>query len=95
MAYLAGLEGLAGRFDEARHRLADANRTFEELGETYSLANAGGRVLARIEFLAGDYPAAEQALRLCCAEFERVGDIAALATVAAPGRCALRARPSR
>ena len=38
---------------------------------------------ARIEFLAGDYPAAERALRLCCDTFERVGDVAASATVAA------------
>jgi DNA-binding SARP family transcriptional activator len=82
-AYLAGLEGLAGEFDDARRRLARANKTFEELGETYSLANAGGRVLARVESLAGDHPAAERALRLCCDEFERVGDVAALATVAA------------
>jgi DNA-binding SARP family transcriptional activator/predicted ATPase len=82
-AFRAGLVALAGHFDDARQGLQRANTTFEELGESYSLANAGSRVTARIEFLAGDYSASERALRQCCETFERVGDLAALATAAA------------
>jgi DNA-binding SARP family transcriptional activator len=82
-AFRAGLVALSGRFDEARQILNRANTTFDELGESYSRANAGGRVLARIEFLAGDYAAAERVLRECCDTFERVGDFAARATAAA------------
>jgi tetratricopeptide (TPR) repeat protein len=81
--FQGGLKALAGDFDEARNALAEAETTLRELGETYSLANATGRVLARIEFLAGDYPAAERVLHMCCKTLERVGDFAALATVAA------------
>ena len=46
---------------------ADANeRPSRSSARRIRCANAGGRVLARIEFLAGDYPAAERALRECC-----------------------------
>jgi DNA-binding SARP family transcriptional activator/tetratricopeptide (TPR) repeat protein len=82
-AFMAGLEGLAGQFDDARGRLAEANTAFEQLNETYSRANAGLRVLARIEFLAGDYSTAERVHRECCEIFERVGDLAAFASAAA------------
>jgi DNA-binding SARP family transcriptional activator len=82
-AFMGGLHGLAGRFDEAR-RIADkAQSTLEELDELYIRANAVGRVLAWVELLAGEYAAAEHVLRDCCTEFERVGDSAALATAAA------------
>jgi hypothetical protein len=40
-------------------------------------------MLARIELLAGEHRAAEDVLLDCCAEFERAGDGAGLATVAA------------
>lgn len=81
--FKAGLEALAGRFDEARDRLAGAETALRELGETYSVANATGRVLARIELLARDYPAAERVLRESCETLERIGDFAAFATAAA------------
>jgi DNA-binding SARP family transcriptional activator len=82
-AFLGGLHGLAGRFDEARRIVGRAQTTLEELDELYVRANAAGRMIARIELLAGECVAAEHALRDMCAEFERVGDFAALSTAAA------------
>jgi DNA-binding SARP family transcriptional activator len=81
--FLGGLIALADRGDDAKRLIAEADMTLRELGEAYALANASGRVLARVELLAGDYPAAEKALRECCATFELIGDSAALATAAA------------
>jgi DNA-binding SARP family transcriptional activator/tetratricopeptide (TPR) repeat protein len=82
-AFRAGLEALAGHFDDARLSLAKADTTLRELGETYSLTNSIGRMRARIEFLAGDYQAAEQVLQECCELFEQARDFAAFATAAA------------
>jgi DNA-binding SARP family transcriptional activator len=82
-AFLGGLHGLAGRFDEARRMAVKAQATLEELGEPYLSANTAGRMLARIELLAAEHTAAEDVLRDCCAEYERAGDSAALATSAA------------
>jgi tetratricopeptide (TPR) repeat protein len=82
-AFLGGLHGLAGRFDEARGLAGKAQTTMGELGEHYISANTAGRMLARIELLAEEHTAAEHVLRDCCAEFERAGDGAALATAAA------------
>ena len=82
VAFMAGLHALGGHFDEARRLIGEAASTYEEIGEVYALANNSGRVLSRIELLAGDPPAAERALRQCCETFERVRDRAGLSTLA-------------
>jgi class 3 adenylate cyclase len=83
LVYRGGLEAFAGRLDEARRALSEAARTYEEIGEVYALANNSGRILGRIELLAGDYEAAEHSLRECCAALERFHDWSDLSTSAA------------
>jgi DNA-binding SARP family transcriptional activator len=83
LCFMGGLEALDGRIDEGRRRVDEAASTYEEIGEVYSLANNSGRLLGRIELFSGDPAAAERAFRHCCAELERMGDRASLATVAA------------
>jgi DNA-binding SARP family transcriptional activator len=83
LAFMAGLKALGGDLDEARQLIGEAAATYEEIGEVYALANNSGRVLSRIELLAGDPVAAERVLRQCCETFDRVHDRAGLSTVAA------------
>jgi tetratricopeptide (TPR) repeat protein len=83
LAFMSGLDAIDGRFDEARQHLADAESTYEELGETYSRANNCLRVRGRIEMLAGDPASAEGVLRESCAILERVRDEAGLSTLGA------------
>ena len=51
---MGGLVALEDRFDEARRLLGEATATYEEIGDTYALANNSGRVLGRVEQLSGD-----------------------------------------
>ena len=44
LVYLAGLQALAARFDEALETLARGETILRELGETYALANNSGRL---------------------------------------------------
>jgi DNA-binding SARP family transcriptional activator len=83
LASLGGLRGLSGSLDEARQLIGEAEATYEELGEAYALANNSGRLLARLELLAGEGAAAEAASRRCCETFERIRDEAGLSTQAA------------
>jgi DNA-binding SARP family transcriptional activator len=83
LVYVAGLEAMSERFDEANGRLAEAEESFRELGESYALVNNASRIRGRIELLSGSPAAAERTFRECCAEFEQANDEAALATVAA------------
>jgi DNA-binding SARP family transcriptional activator len=83
LAFLGGLQGLAGSFDDGRRLTHEADKIYEEIGETYSIANNSGRVRARIELLSGDPAAAERILRDCCSTFERVSDQQGLSTLAA------------
>jgi DNA-binding SARP family transcriptional activator len=83
LAFLAGLKALGGDLDEARHLIGEAAATYEEIGEVYALANNSGRVLSRIELLAGDPAAAERVLRQGCETFDRVHDRAGLSTLSA------------
>jgi tetratricopeptide (TPR) repeat protein len=80
---MGGLVALEGRFDEARGFLDGATATYEEIGDTYALANNSGRIVGEIEQLAGDPGSAERALRKCCETFGRIHDEAGLSTVAA------------
>jgi DNA-binding SARP family transcriptional activator len=83
LTFMGGLVALEGRFDEARRLLEEATSTYEEIGDTYALANNSGRVLGRVEQLAGDTASAERVLRDCCATFDRIHDQAGLSSVAA------------
>jgi tetratricopeptide (TPR) repeat protein len=83
LAFMGGLEAIDGRFEDARLHEAEAATTYEEIGELYALANNSGRVLGRIEMLAGDPLEAERTLRQCCATLERMHDEASVSTVAA------------
>jgi tetratricopeptide (TPR) repeat protein len=88
LGYLGGLHALADRFDDGFAFLTEADTIYRELGVPYSRADNGARVLGRTHRLAGDSQAAERAFRECCELFERAGDNAALATVAAElGHC--------
>jgi DNA-binding SARP family transcriptional activator len=83
LAFMGGLEAIDGRFDVARLHVAEAAKTYEEIGEAYARANNSGRVLGRIEMLSGDPVAAGHVLEECCTTFERMHDAAGLSTVAA------------
>ena len=83
LSFMAGLKALGGGLEEARRVVGEAETTYEEIGEAYALANNSGRMLSRIEMLAGDATAAEAASRRCCETFERVHDRAALSSQAA------------
>jgi DNA-binding SARP family transcriptional activator len=83
LAFLAGLGALDARFDDARLHVAKAATIYEELGERHAWANNSGRVLGRIEMLAGDPAAATRILRECCETFERMHDASGLSNVAA------------
>ena len=83
LAFRAGLEAQAGRFDEARALVAEARRGFEELGRAVALASLCGPVLSGIELLAGDAAAAESTLRESCETLQRLREDAYLSTRAA------------
>ena len=83
LVYRGGLEGFSGRLDVARSLISEAATTYQELGEVYALANNSGRVLGRLELMAGDFEAAEVALRESCEALERFHDWAGLSTSAA------------
>ncbi len=63
LAPLAALEAMRGRFDEARRCLARARDLYRLLGQASTGEANCGPVAARIELEAGEYAAAEQALR--------------------------------
>lgn len=78
---LSGLKAMLGHFDEARSTIADSRAVFADLGQAVWLASSSD-VAGMIEWLAGDLPAAEAALRHGCGELERMGERAYLSTVA-------------
>ena len=83
LPFLAGLEGMRGRFAVARRLLDRAESLYAELGQTrFGLVSCAGR-RAEVERLAGDDAAAEAALRIKQATLELMGDRASLATCAA------------
>jgi tetratricopeptide (TPR) repeat protein len=83
IAPLADLEAMRGRFAEARKLIAQARTLYDELGQTLAAEANCGLVWGRIELLAGDVAAAEQAFRSSCRTLERTTDQAYLATGAA------------
>ncbi len=83
LAFLAGLHSYDERADEALRLLDDADNIYRDLRDDYSLANTSGRIRGRVHLLAEDHEAAQAVFRSCCETFERIGDAAALASVAA------------
>ena len=60
LSFMAGLKALGGGLEDARRVVGEAATTYEEIGESYALANNSGRMLSRIEMLAGNATAAER-----------------------------------
>jgi class 3 adenylate cyclase len=83
LTFLGGLHALADRFEDAFAFLAEADTVYREIGALYMQTDDHSRVLGRSHRLAGDSEAAERAFRECCDTFERVGNKAGLASVAA------------
>ena len=83
LAFLAGLEGMAGSFDTARELTARARAAYEELAWAVYLSTNCATVSADVELLAGDAAEAERILRESCARLEEWGEKAHLATQAA------------
>jgi predicted ATPase len=83
IAYLGGLHAQIGQFAEARELVAEAERTYRELGADSAATITCGTVRADIELLAMDLAAAEATLREQCEFFERTHDRSHLAVRAA------------
>jgi len=82
LAFLAGLEAMAGRFDSARNLASRARTIYEELAWTVNLSTNYAAVAADIEVLAGDDAEAERLLRESCAKLEAWGEQGHLSTQA-------------
>ena len=80
--YLGGLHAQVGHFAHARELIAEAERTYEELGADTAVVHCG-TVRADVELLAADHAAAERTLREQCEHLERIHDRAHLAVRAA------------
>lgn len=81
--WIGSLVARQGRFDEARRLVDEAAATYEELGARLDAASALAFGHADIEALAGDWPAAERALRRGYDELGDLGELGHRATVAA------------
>jgi predicted ATPase len=79
---LAGLEGMRGRFSEARARVAEARAILTEFGLAYFLAHSRD-VAALVETLAGNPVHAEAELRASYDELREMGEKTFLAENAA------------
>jgi len=82
LAFLAGLEAMAGRFSIARDLAARARAIYEELGWTMNISTNYGSLAADIEMLAGEFAEAERILTESCANLEAWGEQSRLATQA-------------
>jgi tetratricopeptide (TPR) repeat protein len=79
---LAGLRAMRGRFDDARHELAEARALLEEVGFPYLVARSRN-MAGIVELLAGDFAAAERELEVAVEELEAMGERGFLATASA------------
>jgi tetratricopeptide (TPR) repeat protein len=80
LAFVAGLEAMLGRFDEARTRLSRTRSIYEELGDQANIARSWAALCAYVEALAGDLVAAETAWREGCRILSDIGDVSFLAS---------------
>jgi tetratricopeptide (TPR) repeat protein len=83
LAFRAGLEAMAGRFEAARENARQAREIYEDLGWTINVWTNCATIAGDIELLAGDHAAAEAVLAESCAKLEAWGERAHLATQAA------------
>jgi DNA-binding SARP family transcriptional activator len=83
LTFLGGLEGMRGRFAEARRLVDRAAAAYDDLGATALAHGNCGTVRGQIELLADDPVAAEDALRTSYEALASMGDRAHLATRAA------------
>jgi class 3 adenylate cyclase/tetratricopeptide (TPR) repeat protein len=81
--WIGSLIARQGRFDEARHLVDEAAATYEELGARLDATAASAFGHADIEALAGDWPAAERALRRGYDALGELGELGYRASVAA------------
>jgi class 3 adenylate cyclase/tetratricopeptide (TPR) repeat protein len=89
----AYLEGMRGRFEEARDLYSRVSAMLEDLGQIVMLANSQA-LMGEVEMLAGDFLKAERLHRSAYATLERVGEKGNLSTCAAYLAEALYARGS-
>jgi tetratricopeptide (TPR) repeat protein len=75
LGFLGGIEGLRGRFDEARDLFRRSRATLADMGLQTWVAGQT-QVTGHIEMLAGDYAAAEREFRFGSDELERMGETA-------------------
>jgi tetratricopeptide (TPR) repeat protein len=73
LGFLGGVEGLRGRFDEARDLFRRSRAILTDIGLQTWVAGQT-QVSGHIEILAGDYAAAERELRFGSDELERMGE---------------------
>lgn len=83
LQWLGGLEGMLGRFDDARAHIFRARNLYEELGLRFGAIDSCGLVLADVETLAGRMNVSEQHLREGCDVCLRTNESALLASRAA------------
>lgn len=83
LAFRAGLEAMAGRFDDARETARRAREIYEELGWTINVWTNCATVAGDIELSAGDAASAETIFSESCQKLEAWGERAHLATQAA------------
>lgn len=81
MRTIGRLQALEGHFDDARESIARARAIFEDLGLKIDLALTDGFGGSLVEWLAGDYVAAEEKFRAGFAVLEAAGERAALSTL--------------
>ena len=82
LAFLAGLESMAGRFSLARDLAARARAIYEELGWTVNISTNYASLAADIELLAGQFAEAEHILTESCTNLQAWGEQSRLATQA-------------
>jgi class 3 adenylate cyclase/tetratricopeptide (TPR) repeat protein len=83
LVWLAALEAVRGRFDEARRHAQRARSIYDDLGFAVPTATSWSYVAALIESSSGDFAAAERLLRAGCESLERFEQWNNLATQAA------------
>jgi DNA-binding SARP family transcriptional activator len=81
--FLGGLHAQTGQFSRARELVAEAERTYDELGSPTAATIHCGTMRADIELLSGDLDSAERTLRDQCEYLERMQDRTHLAVRAA------------
>jgi tetratricopeptide (TPR) repeat protein len=82
LVYLAGLEGMAARFDSARALLSEVRQIYDDLAWTVNVFTMLAPVAADTEFLAGNFTEAETLLAESCGVLEAWGLLGQVATQA-------------